>query len=121
MAAASPSLLGVVAATVTAAAAALAAIPMPTAEVMSEVTLAALPPSAAAEEERETELLASPGGGLHGSPSWSERKAPGGDVAGTELERPVVARATEVVDIPFDDEADDMVELSVLSRELALV
>ena len=81
----------------------------------AEVTLAAPPPPAAVEEEREIELPASLGGGLHGSPSWSEPKAPGGDVAGMESEGPTVARATEVVDIPSDDEADDMVELSVSS------
>jgi hypothetical protein len=77
-----PSLLGVVppgsvASMVAAVAVALAAIPVVTAEVMSEVTLAAPPPPATVEEERETELPASPGGGLHGSPSWSELKALG--------------------------------------------
>ena len=71
-----------------------------------------------AEEERETELPASPGGGLHGSPSRSELKAPGGDAAGIESERPSVARATEVVEIPSDYEADDVVELPVPSQEL---
>ena len=90
-------------------------------EAPLEVTLAAPPPSAVVEEERETELPASPGGGLHGSPSWLEPKAPGGDEAGTESERPVVAHATEVVDIPSDDKANDMVELLVSSRELAMV
>ena len=118
--AANPSLLGVVppgsvASTVAVAAAALVVIPMLMAEVTSEVTLVAPPPPAEAEEERETELPASPGGGLHGSPSWLEPKAPGGDEAGTESERPVVAHATEVVDILSNDEADDMVELSMSS------
>ena len=110
VAVASPSLLGAVAATVTAMAVALVAIPVPSAEVTSEVTLATIPKPAAAEEERETELPASPGGGLHGSPSWSEPKAPGESVAGTESERPAVVHATEVVDIPSDDEADNMAE-----------
>ena len=100
---------------------ALAAIPMLTVEVVSEVTLAAPPPPAAAEEERETELPASLVGGLHGSPSWSELKAPGGDAAGIESEWPAVARAIEVVEIPSNDEADAMVELLVSSRELAVV
>ena len=92
-----------------------------TAEVASEVTLVALPPPAVAEEERETELPASPGGGLHGSPSWSETKASGESAVGEESERPAVVHATKVVDIPSDDEADDMVELPVSSWELAVV
>ena len=94
---------------------------IPTVEVASKVTLAAPPPPATTEEERETELPASPGGGLHGSPSRSELKALGGDVAGTESERPAAARAIEVVDILFDDEADDMVELPISSQELVVV
>ena len=125
-AAANPSLLGVVpprsvASTVAAVASALAAIPVLTTEVASEVTLVAPPPPAEAEEEGETELPASPGGELHGSPSRSELKAPGGDAARSESKRPLAARATEVVDIPSNDEADDMVELSVSSWELAVV
>ena len=79
------------------------------------------PPLATAEEERETEFPASLGGGLHGLSSWLEPKAPREDVARTESERPTMAHATEVVDIPSDDEADDMVELPVLSWELAVV
>ena len=58
---------------------------------------------------------------LHGSPSWSELKAPGENAAKTESERPAVVQATEVVDISSDDEADDMVEPPVSSRELAVV
>ena len=73
------------------------------------------PPLAEAEEERESELPTSLGGGLHGSPSWSKLKAPGEDTAGIELERPAVARATKVVEIPSDDKADDTVELPVSS------
>ena len=42
-------------------------------------------------------------------------------MAGTESERPAAARTPDVVEIPSDDEADDMVELSVLSRELVVV
>ena len=106
---------------VAAAVAVLAAILVLTAEVASEVTPVAPPPPATTEEERETELPASPGGGLHGSPSWSEPKVPGENVSGTESERPAVARATEVVEIPSDDGADDMVELPVSSREMVVV
>ena len=73
------------------------------------------------EEERETELPTSLGGGLHGSPSWSELEAPGENAAGTESECPAAVHATEVVDIPSDDEVNDMVELPVSSRELAVV
>ena len=126
MAVANPSLPGVVppgsvAGTVAAISAALVAIPVLTAEVTSKVTLVSPPPPAVVEEVRETELPALSGGGLHGSPLWSEPKAPGGDVAGMESECPMVARATEVVDIPSDNKTDDMAELPVLSRELPVV
>ena len=124
--AASPSLPGVVhpvsvASAVATATLVLAVTPMVTAEASLEVSLAAPPPSVVAEEERETELPASPGGGLHGSPSRSELKALGGDVAGAESERPAVARANGVVEILSDDEVDDTVELSMSSWELAVV
>ena len=79
--------LGSVASSAAAAASVLAVIPVVTAEAMSMVTLAAPPPPAVAEEERETELPASPGRGLHGSPSWSEPKALGESAVGTESER----------------------------------
>ena len=102
-------------------AAALAAIPVPMVTMVSEVTLVASPPLVVVEEVRDTELPALLGGGLHGSPSWSEPKAPAENAVGTESERPAVVHATEVVDIPSDDEADDMVELPVSSRELAVV
>ena len=126
MAAANPSLLRVVpprsvASMVAAVASMLAVILLLMVEVTSEVTLMAPPPLVAVEEERETELPASPGGGLHGSPSWSELKAPGGDVARTESERPAAARSPDVVEILSDDEADDMVELPMSSQELAVV
>ena len=85
------------------------------------MSLAAPPPSTVVEEERETKLPALPGGGLHGSPSWSELKALGGDAAEIESEGPVVAHATKVVEIPFDDETDDVVELLAPSWELAVV
>ena len=120
MVAASPSLpgvvlLGSVASTTTAAAMVLAMILVAMAEASSVVSLVAPPPPATVEEERETELPALLGGGLHGSPSWSEPKAPGGDMVGTESERPAAASATEVVDIPSNDEADDMAEPLVSS------
>ena len=117
----SPSLSGAVAATATTATSVLATIPVPTAEAMSEVTLAALPPPVTTEEERERELPASPGGGPHGSPARSELKAPGESVAGMESERSAAVHAREVVDIPSDDEADDAVEPPVSLRELAVV
>ena len=123
MAAASPSLPGVVPPGLVAGmvAAVAAAIPVLAAEVTSEVTLMAPPPQAMAKEERETELPASPVGELHGSPLRLEPKAPEGDVAGMESECPAMACAPEVVDIPSDDEADDTVEPPVSSRELAVV
>ena len=71
-----PSLLGVVpsrpVASMAAVAMVMVVIPMAMAEVGSEVTLVIPPPIASAEERRETGLPASPGGGTHGSPSWSE-------------------------------------------------
>ena len=42
-------------------------------------------------------------------------------MAGMKPERLLMARATEVVEIPSDDEADDEVEPPVLLRELAVV
>jgi hypothetical protein len=48
-------------------------------------------------------------------------KGTGGDMTGMKSEHPMAAHTTEVVEIPSDDEADDMVELPVLSRELAVV
>ena len=61
--------LGLVASTAAAAEMVLVAIPVVTAEAMSEVTLAAPPPLVVVEEERETRLPASPSGGPRGSPS----------------------------------------------------
>ena len=80
--AAGPSLpgaapLGSVASTAAAMATVLVGIPVVMAEATLEVSLAALPPPAAAEEERETRLPASPGVGLHGSPSRSKLEVPG--------------------------------------------
>ena len=42
-------------------------------------------------------------------------------MARTELECPLVAYETEVVEIPSDDEANDVVELPAPSWELAMV
>ena len=77
LAALHPSLLGVapspsVMSTAAVAAVVMAAIPMVTAEVRSEVTLTVPPPTVAEEERRETRLPISPSGGAHGSPAWSE-------------------------------------------------
>ena len=99
----------------------MATISVVTAEAMSEVSLAAPPPPAVMEEERETKLPASPGRGLHGSPSRSAPKVPRGDVARSELEHLSVAREDEVVEISSDDEADEVVELPASSWELAVV
>jgi len=124
--AANPSLLGVVltgldAGIAAAATTVLAAIPVVMAEALPVVSLMAPPPPVVAKEEKETETPATPGGGRHGSPSWSELKALGGDAAERELERPSAAHATEVVEIPSDDKADVVVELPVPSWELAVV
>ena len=125
MVAANPSLPrvvlpGSVASMATAVATVLAAIPV-VVEASPVVSLTAPPPRVMAEEEKETETPASPGRGLHGSPSWSELKAPRENAAKTELERPAAVHITEVVDIPSDDEANDMVELPVSSQELTVV
>ena len=94
---------------------------MMTAKAVLEVTLTAPPPPDEAEEERESKLLVLPGGGLHGSPLRSEPRASWEDVAGMGSERPVVARAPEVVEISSDDEADVVAELPASSRQLAVV
>ena len=91
-----PSLLGVassrpVTSTAAAAVAVMAAIPVVTSEVGSEVTLVIPPPIAAVEERRETRLPASPDVGTHGSPSWSELEGSGGDVAKPEVEHPLAS------------------------------
>ena len=122
----SPSLPGVVlprsvASMTTAGATVLAAIPVVTVEAALEVSLAAPPPPAMTEEERETRLPASPGRGLHGSPSQSALVVLGGDATKTEPELLSVARETEVVEITSDDEANYEVEPLVLSRELVVV
>ena len=99
----------------------LAAILMPMATVVSEVTLVASPPSVVVKEAKDTELPISPGGGLHDLSLPSEPKAPEGSVARTELGRPVASHANEVVEIPSDDEADIAAGPPVSSRELVVV
>ena len=79
---------------VAAAASVLAAILVVTVGASSEVSLVAPPPPTTVEEERETELPATPSGGLHGSPSQLETKALEGDIFRMELEHPSVARET---------------------------
>ena len=115
LAAVRPSLLGVassrpVVSTTAAAATVMAAIPVVMAEVGSEVTLAIPPPTATMEERRETGLSASPSGGTHGSPSWSELEGSGGDVARPEAEHLPVGRGVEIVEIPCSSEVGTRVE-----------
>ena len=72
-----PSLLGFVSSrpvvsTAAVVAAVMAMIPVVMAEVGSEVTLMVPPLTVAVEERKETGLPASPDGGVHGLPTWSE-------------------------------------------------
>ena len=125
MAATKPLLPGVVppgatAGDVTAAAALLAAIPVPTAGVVMEVTLAG-PPPGVAEETWEDEVPVSMSGGLHDLPLPLGLKALEGSVVGTQLGRPVASHANEVVEILSDDEADTTAEPPMSPRELAVV
>ena len=96
---------------------------MVTMEVGSEVTLAIPPPTAMEEERRETRLPASPGGGAHGSPSWSELEGSAGDVARPEVEHLPASHGVYVVEIPFSDEENTRVEPPVipLSQELVMI
>jgi len=117
VAAANPFLLGVVppgaaADNMTAVATLLAVIPVPMADVASEVTLVAPPPPVVVEETREGELPISSGGGPHGLSLSSEPKAPEGRATGTELGRPAVVEATE---------AEVVADLPASSRELVVV
>ena len=118
VAAARPSLLGVLppgaADKAAAVASVLAAILVPTAEV----TLVAPSSAVAVEETRESELPISLGGGTHGLTSPSEAKASEESVAVTELGRPVASHANEVVAIPSNDKADLAARPPVSPREL---
>ena len=87
----------------------LAAISVLMAVVASEVTLTM--------EARESELPALPGRGSRGSPLPSEPKAPREDVVGPGSRVPVAVQVDEVVEIPFDDEADVLAEPSVPLRQ----
>ena len=54
--------------------------------------MAPVPATATKVERRETRLPASPGGGAHGSPSWSELEGSRGDAARPEVVHPSVGR-----------------------------
>ena len=88
----------------------MAAILVAMAEAGLEVTLAIPPAPAAVEERRETGLPASPGGGTHDSPSWSELEVSGGDAARQKVERPPMGRRVKVVEIPCPGEVGTRVE-----------
>ena len=85
-------------------------IPMVTGKVGSEVTLMIPLPTAVKEERREIGLPASPGGGAHGSPAWSELEGSGGTVARLEVVHPPASHGVLAVDIPFSGEEDTRVE-----------
>ena len=104
-------------------AATTAVILVVTAEVGSEVTLMIPPPTTTTEERRETGLPASPGGGTHGSPSWSELEGSGVVMARPEAEHLPTGRGVEIVEIPYSDEAGTRVEPPAIppSQELVVV
>ena len=80
------------------------------------------PPSPiAVEETRGGELPTLPGGGLHDLSLLSEPKVLEGSMAGTELGRPAVSHANEVLKISSDDEADTVAEPPVSPWELVVV
>ena len=85
------------------------------------MTLATPPPTVMVEERRETRLPASPVGGTHGSPSWSELLRLGGDAARPKVEQPLVGHEVEEVETPYPSEAVIGVEPSTPSQELAVV
>ena len=78
------------------------------------MTLAIPPPIALVEERREIGLPASPGGGTHGLPSWSELEGSGGDAARPEAEHSPMVRGVEIVEIPCSGEAGARVELAMV-------
>ena len=100
-----------------------AAIPVAMAKAGSEVSLVIPPAPAMVEEGRETRLPASPGGGMHGSPSWSELSGSGGDVARSEVEQPPAGREVEEVEIPYLGKVGTKVEPPAIlpSQELVVV
>ena len=75
------------------------------------------------EERREIRLPASPGGGAHGSPAWSELEGSGGNAARPEVVHPPASRGVLAVDIPFSGEEDTRVKPPVIppSRELVMI
>ena len=77
----------------------------------------------AVEERRETGLPTTPGGGTHGSPSWSELEVLGGDIARPEAEHPPMGCGVKVAEIPCSGEAGARVEPPVVPppQELAVI
>ena len=92
----------------------MAVIPMVMVELGLEVTLVIHSPITAIEERRETGLPASPGGGTHGLPSWSELEGTGGDAARQKAEHLSTGHGVKIVEIPYSDEADARVESPVI-------
>jgi len=91
-------------------AAVMLAILVATTVVGSEVTLTVPPPIVTAKERREIGLPASPGGGTHGSPSWSELERSGGDAARPKGEHPLAGCRVEIVEIPCSSKVGTRVE-----------
>ena len=87
------------------------------------MTLAIPPPTATTEERREIGPPASPGGGTHGSPSWSELEGSGGDPARLDVEHQSVGYGVKIVEIPCCSKAGARVEPPSIppSQELAVV
>jgi len=105
------------------AAAVMVAVPMVTAEARSEVTLVVPPPTVAEEMRRETRLPASPSGGVHGSPAWSELEGSRGTAARPEVAHPPVGHGALAVEIPLSGQEDTRVEPPAIlpSRELVMI
>ena len=88
----------------------MAAILVVMAEDGSEVALVVPPPPVTKAGRSETGLPVSPGGGVHGSPAWSELEGSRGAMARTDIEQPPVSHGVLVADIPFDGEEDTEVK-----------
>ena len=88
----------------------MAAILMPMVEARSEVTLVIPPAPTVVKEREEIGLPASPGGGTHGSPSWSELSGSGGDLARLDVEQPSAGHKVEEVEIPCPREVGTRVK-----------
>ena len=87
------------------------------------MTLAVPPLIVVEEERREIGLLASPDGGAHGSPAWSELEGSGGTTARPEVVHPPASHGVLAADIPFFGEEDTRVEPPAIppSRELVMI